>query len=598
LSANRTKLPVAAVRLTLAGVILAAVLAFAAIALAAGGSTTGCFSKPSACGYPDASNTGVRAGTTLTQVKSVTLTSGQTLENKEVTNGVTVAGSGVTIRNSVIRNPSGGNGTTAIEMQQGATNFTIEHSEVTGNGSKTNSPESNVWNHWNDAGFRVIGSYLHGVPDNIEGSVAEVRDSFIIVDAEYSGAHSEDIYLCGANATVKHSTLYNESDETSLIFGDGICGKGNAVTVEDSMLAGGGYMLQPNAKGVSAPVRIVDNRVGRCLTTAHQDSGGGYVCGSGGDANGYWPRGGHYGLDTELGKEAVWSGNVWDDNSQPMCPTEKAGCAGETNGGGVTPPTEETGGSKPTEPPEEGGSKPSEPPVEGEPIEQPSEEGGSEPTEPPSEEEGGSEPTEPGEGEPTEPPEEGAGSEPPRHEHPRGGGHSGKGGKGGTGGSKPSEPSEPTQPSEEGGTTTPTEPTQPSAPVTTPPASTPSIPSVVGAVTEAVQGAVGGGPGRIATAIWNAPSAWAGGPITLDGTDSRADGPISCVWALEGPTGRSIARKTGCVIRYRFLRAGVAHVTLTVLGRDGSSDRSRKAIVVQAPQSGQARVASAARVFD
>ena len=301
--APRFGLPRAAVPLTL----IAMIAAFFSIS-AANASAAGCFSKPSACGYPDATTAGVPAGTALTTVSSVTLSSGQTLEGKTVTNGVRVTGPNVTIRNSVIKTPSGGNGTTAIELTNGATNFTIEHSEVTGNGSKTNAPESNVWNHYNNAGFKVIGSYLHGVPDNIEGSVAEIRDSFVAVDAEYSGAHSENVYLCGASANVQHSTLYNESDETSLIFGDGICGKGNTVTVENSLLAGGGYMLQPNAKGVSAPVRIVNNRVGRCLTTARQDSGGGYVCASGKDANGFWPRGGHYGLDTELGSSADLDG--------------------------------------------------------------------------------------------------------------------------------------------------------------------------------------------------------------------------------------------------------------------------------------------------
>ncbi len=321
----------AAVRLTIFAATVAAVAFFA---IAAHAAAAGCFATPSACGYPDATNTGVPAGTALTTVSSVTLGAGQTLEGKIVTNGVRVTGSDATIRNSVIKTPSGGNGSTAIEIGNGATNFTIEHSEVTGNGSKTNAPESNVWNHYEDAGFRVIGSYLHGVPDNIEGGVAEVRDSFIAVDAEYSGAHSENIYLCGSTANVQHSTLYNESDETSLIFGDGICGKGNTVTVENSLLAGGGYMLQPNSKGVSAPVRIVGNRVGRCLTAAHQDSGGGYVCASGKDANGFWPRGGHYGLDTELGSSAVWSGNVWDDNSQPDVRQRKTGC------GTVTPPVE------------------------------------------------------------------------------------------------------------------------------------------------------------------------------------------------------------------------------------------------------------------
>ena len=85
------------------------------------------------------------------------------------------------------------------------------------------------------------------------------------------------------------------------------------------MLAGGGYMLQPNAKGVSAPVTITDNRVGRCLTASHQDSGGGYECAGGADSNGYWPRGGHYGISADLGYNATWSGNVWDDNGQAVC---------------------------------------------------------------------------------------------------------------------------------------------------------------------------------------------------------------------------------------------------------------------------------------
>jgi hypothetical protein len=339
---ERFRLPAAAVRLS---IVAASIAVFAFFSIAAHAAAAGCFATPSACGYPDATNAGVPAGTALTTVSSVTLSAGQTLEGKTVTNGVRVTGANVTIRNSVIKTPSGGSGSTAIELGSGATNFTIEHSEVTGNGSKTNAPESNVWNHYNNAGFRVIGSYLHGVPDNIEGAVAEVRDSFIAVDAEYSGAHSENIYLCGADANVQHSTLYNESDETSLIFGDGICGKGNAVTIENSLLAGGGYMLQPNSKGVSAPVRIVNNRVGRCLTTAHQDSGGGYECASGKDANGFWPRGGHYGLDTELGSSTVWSGNVWDDNSQPMCATEKAGC------GSVTPPVETPTETPPAETP-------------------------------------------------------------------------------------------------------------------------------------------------------------------------------------------------------------------------------------------------------
>jgi hypothetical protein len=284
-----------------------------------------CFSEPHACGYPDASNTGVPKGTELKPMGNVTLHGGDTLSDAEVTGSVEITGPGVTIEDSVIHADGGGEGTTAIIIGDGASDFTLVNSEVTGNGSKTNATESNVWNHYAEPGFRVVRSYLHGVPDNIEGPVS-VRDSYIIVDAEYPAAHSENIYLCGGYANVQHSTLYNESDETSLIFGDGICDKGNRVTVENSLLAGGGYMMQPNSKGVSAPVRIVDNRVGRCRTKTHQDNGGGYVCNGGADEFGFWPRGGHYGISAELGQEAQWWNNVWDDTGKPVCATGRLGC--------------------------------------------------------------------------------------------------------------------------------------------------------------------------------------------------------------------------------------------------------------------------------
>jgi hypothetical protein len=264
-----------------------------------------CFAEPQKCGYPSPGNSGVPKGTELKPTGDVTLHGGDTLNGAEVNGTVTVDGPGATVENSVIRPEEGGEGTTAINLEEGAAEFTLLNSEVSGNGSKTNAPESNVWNHYNEPRFRVVGSYLHGVPDNIEGSVS-IRDSYVIVDAAYPDAHNENIYLCGAGATVRHSTLFNQADQTALIFGDGICGKGNRVRVEDSLLAGGGYMLQANSKGVSAPVKIIGNRLARCRTKIHRDSGGGYVCNGGTDDQGFWPKGGHYGIATELGGEARW----------------------------------------------------------------------------------------------------------------------------------------------------------------------------------------------------------------------------------------------------------------------------------------------------
>jgi hypothetical protein len=254
-----------------------------------------CFSAPSACGFPDATNTGP-SGALTPRSGTVNLGAGQILANTELVGEVNVTGSGAKILNSVVRSTGGGgNGTDIINIGQGATNFTIEDSDIGGNGSKTNAPESNVWNHYDNAGFKVIRSYLHGTPDNIEGGVALIEDSFISVDAAYPQNHSENIYLGGGeSATVKHSTLFNEHGETSLIFGDG---SGNTCVVEGSLLAGGGYAMGCNAKsgGKAGSETIVDNHFAR-------------------SPDGFFKCVGGYGMSYERGKTDIWSGNVYDDN--------------------------------------------------------------------------------------------------------------------------------------------------------------------------------------------------------------------------------------------------------------------------------------------
>src|ERR1700742_4331243 len=102
-----------------------------------------CFAEPHVCGYPDPSNTGVPGGTELKEMGDVTLHDGDTLSDANVVGTVTVDGSGVTIEDSKIHATGGGSGSTGIIIEQGASDFTLLESEVTGNGSTTNAPESN-----------------------------------------------------------------------------------------------------------------------------------------------------------------------------------------------------------------------------------------------------------------------------------------------------------------------------------------------------------------------------------------------------------------------------------------------------------------------
>jgi hypothetical protein len=234
-----------------------------------------------------------------------------------------VAANNVTIENSRITKTSGGSGTFAVVLNRGADNFTIKDSEVVGPESNTNGLESAVWNHYNNPGARAIRVYFHRCADCWEGA-GSFRNDYMVVDASYSGAHDEDIYVCSGKVNVDHSTLINTHQQTATVFGDTICGGGNRFKVTNSLLAGGGYLLYPQANSSSkvGTVDISGNRLARCRTrSVFEPSSGGTSCKEGADADGLYPQGGYYGVVSSLftGSGQSWTNNVWADNSQPVC---------------------------------------------------------------------------------------------------------------------------------------------------------------------------------------------------------------------------------------------------------------------------------------
>jgi hypothetical protein len=304
-----------------------------------------CLPQPSACGYPDETNTGVPPGTTLTSSGSRTVsTNGAVLRGLDITGTVTVTADNVTIEDSRVTRTSGGSGSYAVILNNGADNFTIRDAEVVGPASNTSGLQSAVWNHYDNPGAKATGVYFHRCADCWEGA-GTFRNDYMVVDAAYSGSHDEDIYVCGTTVNVDHSTLVNTHQQTATVFGDTICG-GNDFTVTNSLLAGGGFVLysQANSRSEVGSTNISGNRIARCKTSLLYNSGsGGTACSGGADSFGYYPLGGYYGVAayTYSGPDQIWRNNVWDDNSQPLCDNGKLGC------GGVTPPPEEP------EPPEE-----------------------------------------------------------------------------------------------------------------------------------------------------------------------------------------------------------------------------------------------------
>jgi hypothetical protein len=287
-----------------------------------------CFAQPSRCGYPDASNTGVSRGTSLKSSGPITVTSnGTTIEGLRVSGTVTVAADDVTIKDSrIVQRPGEDSGAT-VTLERGADNFTLEDSEVGGNGSRTHAPESGVWNHYNNPGARMIRSYIHGSPDNWEGRVDLVKDSYMVVDAALPGSHDENIYVWCTTVNVDHSTLINHHEQTATVFGDTLDCEGNRFTVTNSLLAGGGFTLYPQAASEDHPVpnaktTVTGNRFARCQGgKVYNDDSGGTACKGGADPHGLFPYGGYFGVLAGYfrGKDQVWKKNVWDDNLRPAC---------------------------------------------------------------------------------------------------------------------------------------------------------------------------------------------------------------------------------------------------------------------------------------
>jgi hypothetical protein len=284
-----------------------------------------CFAQPSRCGYPDATNSGVPPGTRLTPSGSLTVSDdGTTLDGLDIAGTVTVAADDVTIENSRIRPRSGGSGSYAVILNDGADDFAIVASEVAGPRRRGHGLESAVWNHYGNPRAVAVGSYFHRCTDCWEGP-GSFLDDYMVVDAGYPESHNEDIYVCGGAVRVDHSTLINRRNQTATVFGDTAGCGGNRFVVTDSLLAGGGFVLYPQANSDSRIGRttVVGNRFARCGTAAVYDAGsGGSSCRSGADAHGLYPYGGYYSVSAYYygGHGQTWRRNFWDDNLRPVCP--------------------------------------------------------------------------------------------------------------------------------------------------------------------------------------------------------------------------------------------------------------------------------------
>jgi hypothetical protein len=260
----------------------------------------GCSAVPSSCGYPDATNTGVPAGTVLRKSGSVNAANdGQVIDGLDITGEVNVTASNVTIRNSRVT----GGGDWVIIVRPGANNLTIEDSELQ---TPPGTPQDiacvlNI----GDSKPQILRTNIHSCSAGVSSGGGLVRDSYIHDMAQVPGL-SHDVGVAsngGGGMTVTHNTIFNQLDQTAAVAFYQDFGTQHDNLVQDNLLGGGGYCVYggTGTKGSTSNIRFVNNRFSR----RYHDT-----CGS-------------YGIVASFkasDPSNAWTGNYWDDNLQPVLP--------------------------------------------------------------------------------------------------------------------------------------------------------------------------------------------------------------------------------------------------------------------------------------
>ena len=246
-----------------------------------------CLAVPSACGYPDETNTGVSRDATLTPSGSITVspksaTATTVIENMDIKGSVSVKKGNVIIRNTRIDNSGEtGNKVAAIRLYDG-TSAVIEDSTIDGG----NATVAIVYGN-----YTLTRVNLKGGSDALraDGNVT-VTDSYIHDLNRQPESHNDIIQtLAGKNISFTHNTLMaftsasGEGDPMNAVYQFGnFTGNVDNVLFENNLVNGGNYTFNANWKSVDAGswnvsnVRIVNNKFGRDFRygpAAHIDHG-------------------------------------------------------------------------------------------------------------------------------------------------------------------------------------------------------------------------------------------------------------------------------------------------------------------------------------
>ena len=276
-----------------------------------------CIAVPHACGFPDATNTGVPSGTALRSVPDqvssgsgwhfdhgggyvVVTARGTVLSGLSMPCNLVIDASDVTVQD--VRIVTGAY--FGISLRH-TTGVTIEDSTISGQDLTRGRVGSAINDVYGDStGIVIKDNNISRFRTGVQVSTGLIAGNYIHDPGYIHGDHTNGIYVAGTTEplAIFANTIFNDLGQTDDINLDA-SGSGQDVAnkvVVDNLLAGGGYSIYGGGSRAArtSNILIEDNEFGRL----------------------YYPEGGQYGPAAYVNPRQagnVWSGNVWSAPRMP-----------------------------------------------------------------------------------------------------------------------------------------------------------------------------------------------------------------------------------------------------------------------------------------
>lgn len=266
-----------------------------------GGNDPGNNDPPS---FPNANNTGPSGCSSYTKYTGTlnVTTEGAILNCIELEGTLTINASNVTVQNAILKGDSWW-GVRVGNTNSATTNFKLLHSRLyttPGQGPDNGGYDYGVSQE--SSGYMEIGyNDISGYKDGVTTANGYIHDNYIHNLSQFTGAHTQDIYVYTGPSQVKieHNTLINDSPQsqaTAAIYIAPDDGQQNNRIVHNNFLAGGAYTIY-GGDSTATNIVVTDNKFS---TQIWPDSG--YF----GWAAYWWPN--------NTGN--IWSGNTWADGNR------------------------------------------------------------------------------------------------------------------------------------------------------------------------------------------------------------------------------------------------------------------------------------------